>query len=116
MPAMKLLQHLTDGQVYADPLHPAATCRFKTTSAPKVMDGVRLINYVTEIILNDINPVTIGDKSANDAISIRLRVSGSAASQTRIRALMNSISDQYPVWGTENVFLGFEPATPPVNP
>lgn len=116
MSNMQLLQHLNDGAIYADPLKPTATCRFKTTSGAKTIDGVRLQNVVTEIIFNDVNPVTAGAKTANDALSVRIRISGSVDSHPRLKALLNSLASQVDEWGTENVLLGFEPTTRPINP
>lgn len=116
MSNMQLLQHLNDGAIYADPLKPTATCRFKTTSGAKTIDGIRLQNVVTEIIFNDVNPVTSGAKTANDALSVRIRVSGSVESHSRLKALLVSLASQVDEWGTENVLLGFEPTTKPINP
>lgn len=113
---MQLLQHLNDGSIWADALKPTATCRFKTTSGAKTVDGIRLQNNVTEIIFTDVNPVTSGEKTANDALSVRIRVSGAVESHARLKAILNSLASQCDEWSTENVLLGFEPTTAPINP
>lgn len=116
MSNMQLQQHLQDGSIWSDPVKPTATCRFKTSRSPKSIDGVRVDNYVTEIIFNDTNAVTVGERPANDAVSIRIRVSGSVDSHTRVKAILLSLATQVDEWATENVLLGFEPKTAPINP
>lgn len=116
MSNMQLLQHLNDGSIWADPLKPTASCRFKTTPSAKTIDGIRAQNVVTEIIFNDTNPVTAGAKTANDPLSVRIRVSGAVESHSRLKAILNSLASQVDEWGTENVLMGFEPKTAPINP
>lgn len=113
---MKLQAHLQDGSLFADPLKPSATCRFKTTQSPKTIDGIRLSNYVTEIIFNDTSPVTSGEKTANDLLSIRIRVSGALESSARIKTILLSLASQCDEWANEDVLIGFEPSTAPINP
>lgn len=113
---MKLQAHLQDGSLFADPLKPSATCRFKTTQSPKTIDGIRLNNYVTEIIFNDTSPVTAGEKTANDLLSVRVRVSGALESQARIKSILQSLAAQCDLWVVEDVLIGFEPTTAPINP
>lgn len=112
----QLLAQLPDGPVYADPLKPNYQVRFKTTSAQKSLDGVRVTNYVTEIIISDVNPIVVGALNPNDTLSVRLRVSGSSESMTRLKAIINNLGTQVATWGTENAFLGFDPLTVPTNP
>lgn len=112
----KLFQQLPEGPVYADPLDPNYTVRFKTTTAPKSLNGVRTTNFATEIIVNDQHAVIVGGVNAVDALSVRLRVSGSAESMARLKALVNQLGTQLASWTTEDVLLGFDPATVPVNP
>lgn len=112
----QLLAQLPDGPVYADPLKPDYNVRFKTTSSPKSLDGVRVNNYVTEIIISDVHPIVVGSVNTNDTLSVRLRVSGSSESMTRLKAVINNLGTQVSSWGTENVFLGFDPTTVPSNP
>ena len=116
MSKMQLLAHLPDGSTWADPAKPSASCRFKTTKSAKTVDGVRLENYVTEIIYTDQNAVKPGELAANDSISVRFRVSGSLESMARIQAVLASVASQIPAWNKENVLTGFEPITAPVNP
>lgn len=114
--ATQLRSQLPEGPIYADPLKPDFTVRFKTTSAAKSLNGVRTENYITEIILNDSNSVTIGNVNAIDAVSVRLRVSGSAQSMTRVKAIVDNLGTQLAEWTDEKVLLGFNPTTAPTNP
>lgn len=101
------------GVTYANPTNPDFRVRFKTTSSQKSLNGVSVMNFVTEIIVNDNAPVTLGNTSANDPIAVRIRVSGSLASAARRDAILKSIAAQLGTWTNENVFAGFEPATAP---
>lgn len=102
------------GITYADPAKPDTTIRFRFGSSVKTLNGVAVPNYATEIIVNDNNSITVGDLSAQDALSIRLRVSGALASKTRLRQLLTSLAAQVGTWETENVMQGFRPGTAPV--
>lgn len=104
------------GVTYADPLDPDFSVRFKTNVSRKSLNGVNVDNYITEVIINDTNEISVGSTSANDAIAVRLRVSGSVNSQDRLKAIIAQLALQVDAWGTENAFLGFEPSTAPVNP
>lgn len=111
----QLLKRDNTGTIYADPLAPNFSVRFKTTTARKSVDGLLMNNVVTEIILNDLSVVTVGSKTVNDPLSIRIRTSGADASMTRIKQALVALCGQVPAWATENVILGFEPTTLPVN-
>jgi len=102
------------GVTYADPAKPDTTIRFRFASVNKTLNGVITPNYATEIIINDNNSITVGGVSALDALSIRVRVSGSLDSKTRLRQLLTSVAAQLGQWETENVMQGFRPATAPV--
>lgn len=102
------------GVTYADPAKPDCTVRFRFSSTVKALNGVSVPNYATEIIVNDNNAVTVGDVSAQDALSLRIRCSGSLGSKTRLRQLLTSLAAQLGQWETENVLQGFRPATAPV--
>lgn len=104
------------GTIYADPAEPDFSVRFKTSNSTKNLNGLKVDNYITEIIINDNEEITVGNVTANDAIAVRLRVSGSSKSQTRLKAILASLASQIPTWGSENVLLGFEPVTVPLNP
>lgn len=112
----QLLSHDAYGVTYADPSEPDFSVRFKTSRSKKSLNGVSTDNYLHEIIVTDTNTVTIGGQSANDALSVRVRISGSIESQARLQQIAKSIGTQLTVWSDENVFMGFEPATVPVNP
>jgi len=103
------------GVTYADPLDPDFTIRFKNTRAGKNLDGVNTTNYVTEVIINDLESVTVGGNDANDALSIRVRISGSFESTTRKIQMVKSVATQLSAWVDENVLVGFEPTTTPYN-
>lgn len=113
--ATQLYSQQTNGVTFADPLEPDFTVRFKTTSSPKSLNGMSVTNYATEIIINDQNRVDIGQESAVDALSIRIRVSGSNMSQSRLQDMLVGLSAQLPVWVGENVLIGFQPTTVPTN-
>lgn len=103
----------SSGVTYADPAKPDMTIRFRQTTVNKTINGVQTPNYSVEIIANDNNAVTIGGVSALDALSVRLRVSGSLASKARLRDIITSIAAQLGAWETENVMQGFRPSTAP---
>jgi hypothetical protein len=102
------------GVTYADPALPSNTVRFRYSGANKTLNGIVVPNNLEEIICNDLNSVTIGDVSAQDALSVRIRVSGSLSSKARLRVLLTSLAAQLGQWETENVMQGFRPATAPV--
>lgn len=103
------------GVTYADPLDPDFTIRFKNTRATKNLNGVSTTNYVLELIVNDEEPVTINGVNANDALSVRLRVSGCFEATGRKVQILKSIGTQLLNWADENVLVGFEPTTTPHN-
>lgn len=104
------------GCTFADPSAPDFTVRFKTTSTKKSLNGVSIQNNVHEIIVNDLNEISVGTTTATEALSLRVRISGSIESKDRARAIVNSIATQLPAWLLENSDLGFEPVTAPINP
>lgn len=113
--AIKIQKIENNGVVYADPADPGLSIRFKQTSQGKSLNGVPVTNHVTEIIINDDNQVEIAGSNAVDAISVRLRVSGTAQSKARIKALLGVLAATN-VWADEDVFSGFRPVTPPSIP
>lgn len=110
--AIKIQKIENNGVVYADPADPGLSIRFKQTSQGKSLNGVPVENHVTEIIINDDNQVTVAGSDAIDAISVRLRVSASAQSKARVKALLGILAST-DIWADEDVFGGFRPATPP---
>lgn len=116
MTALKLLKNEPTGVVFADAAKPDYQVRFKTTSAPKGLNGIQVQNYATEIIITDNNPVTIGSVSAMDAISVRVRVSGTSQSAPRIEDVIVALCAQLPAWVAEGVLKGFQPVTVPTVP
>lgn len=103
----------SSGVTYADPAKPDCTVRFRFSTVNKSLNGVQVPNYAAEIIANDNNSITVGGVSALDALSIRLRVSGSLQSKARLRDILTSIAAKLPTWETENVMQGFRPVTAP---
>lgn len=116
MPSVTLSVKSQDnaGITYGDPAKPDCTVRFRFGSVAKTLNGVSVANLATEVIANDNNTVTVGGVSAVDALSIRIRVSGSLASKTRLRNILTSLAAQLGTWETENVMQGFRPSTAPV--
>lgn len=102
------------GVTYANPGKPDTTVRFRFSGSSKALNGVTVPNYATEVIVNDNNAVTVGGVSAQDALSIRVRVSGALESKARLRQLLLSLAAQIGTWETENVMQGFRPVTAPV--
>lgn len=104
------------GSIFVDPLDPNFSVRFKTTRTRKSLNGFAVDNFITEIIVSDINPITIGSTTTNDTLAVRIRTSGSELSQARLKAILLSVASQIPSWNNENVLLGFRPTTLPINP
>jgi len=104
----------SSGITYADPANPLLNIRFRFTSVNKTLNGVITPNLATEIIFTDTYGITVGGVSALDALSVRLRVSGSLASKGRLRDILTSMAAQCAQWETENVMQGFRPTTAPV--
>lgn len=102
-----------NGVTYADPAKPDCTVRFRFGSTTKVLNGIPTPNLTTEIIVNDNNDVTVGGVSAVDALSIRCRISGCAASVERIRQLLYTVGSRLTTWSDEHVMQGFRPSTAP---
>lgn len=105
-----------NGVTFADPADPNYMIRFKNTQTRKNLNGISVMNYVEEIVFNDLVPVSIGTQTANDAVSVRLRISGSAESHERIKQILASLAAQLPAWTKANVALGFEPTVAPALP
>jgi len=103
----------TSGITYADPAKPDMSVRFRFSTINKTLNGVQVPNYATEIIANDNNAITVGGVDALDALSVRIRVSGSLASKARLRDILTSLAASMAQWETENVAQGFRPATAP---
>lgn len=101
------------GLTYASPSDPDFTIRFKTNVSNKVLGGSQIPNYLNEIIVNDMNSVTIGSGDVNDPVSVRVRTSGTLLSRTKIAEILTELADKLVTWEAENVFIGFEPTTLP---
>jgi len=53
---------------------------------------------------------------AKDAVSVRIRTSGSPLSENSIGLMISALATLVPTWASEHVFIGFNPTTPPVVP
>jgi hypothetical protein len=104
-----------NGVVYADPAT-ATSVRFRNTSTSKTLNGAVTKNQLTELIYNDDNAVVVGGINSVDAVSVRLRVSASPASQARVKQILLAMAAQITTWEDEDVFMGFNPVTAPVIP
>lgn len=111
----QILRREPTGVLYADPASPAFSVRFKSLSTAKSLGNLKTDNVATEIIINDKNTITKDAATADDPISIRIRISGSKLSHARMKALLSGVAAQLPAWANENVILGFEPTTVPVK-
>lgn len=116
MSKTQLYSRDANGVTFADPADPDYTVRFKSTQTRKALGGVNVQNYVEEIVINDLVPVTIGTATVNDAVSVRLRISGSDKSHARTKAILKSLAAQLPAWADGNVSVGFEPTEAPNIP
>lgn len=117
MATLQLLRAENTGVVYADPAKPDMTVRFRNTTSQKTLNGVTVQNRLTEIIYNDNNPVVPAEGvNAQEAISVRIRVSGSSLSAARITEIIGSMAAQIETWDSQNIFVGFNPTTAPVIP
>lgn len=103
----------SNGVTYAIPTKPDFTTRFRYNTVNKSLNGLVVPNYATEIISNDLHSVTIAGQSVLDALSIRIRVSGSLASKARLHDMLCSLAVQLHTWEGENVMQGFRPTTAP---
>lgn len=113
--ALQLYSQQSNGVTFSDPEKPDFTVRFKTTSNQKVIDGQRVTNYITEIAANDNHVVSVGSADASDALSVRIRTSGSLQSMDRLEQMLLDLAAKVGTWKTEKVFIGFNPVTPPQN-
>lgn len=102
------------GVTYANPQDPDFQIRFKTTSARKSVDGISMQNYVSEVIITDNHKK---DATApNEALSVRLRTSGSTENKDRLYKLIKFLAQNLDQFETDSVFYGFRPSVAPVVP
>lgn len=117
MSTLKFQKSENTGVIYAAPSDLGLSVRFKQTQQPKTLNKIPVENHVTEIIYNDDNSVTLGAIDAVDAISLRVRISGTAHSRERLAALADSLCADLPNWiRNEYVAGGYRPTTPPTTP
>lgn len=103
------------GIVYAEPSDPDNTVRLKHSTQAKSLNGVNVSNQVTEVIVNDNCDITIGGVAAVDALSIRVRISGTLQANDRKKALLASLMTTLGVWAEQDVLSGFNPTSVPVS-
>jgi len=114
MNELRVISSDANSVTYANPADPNYTVRFKTNSSMKNVDGSRLQNFITEIIVNDTNAVAVGSSSVSDALSLRIRFSGSDLSKARLMAIANSVFAQCTSeWFAQHILIGFRPDTSP---
>lgn len=113
---LKLYSQQPNGVTFSDPTDPDYTIRFKTNASPKIINGLRTTNYVHELIINEVAAVSgLGDGSSTEALSVRLRTSGSLESIPALKAMVSDLAAQLDQWLTEDILVGFPPATAPVR-
>lgn len=110
-----LFSQQPNGVTYCDPENPDFTVKFKSTSSQKVLDGKKVQNVITEIGINDNHAVAIGGVVVSDALSVRIRTSGSVPSMPRLKQMLLDAAGKLGTWSDENVLIGFKPTTPPIN-
>jgi len=116
MTNMTLKQLESTGVLYADPASDL-TVRFRNSQSQKTLNGVSTKNCICEIIANDNNEVeVVTDTMAKDAVSIRVRISGSPLSEARLTSIMTALAAKLPTWMAEHVSIGFNPTTLPTIP
>jgi hypothetical protein len=111
--SLKLQRQDATGVTYAALTDPDLTVKFRQSSAKKSLNSVPVENYTSEIIYNDDNPVVVAGVNANDAVSVRVRVSATKESAARVKNILLSMAAQVGAWSDEGVFIGFQPTTPP---
>lgn len=112
---LQLYSQQSNGVTFCDSAKPDFVVRFKTTSSQKVLDGVKVQNFITEITANDNHVVAVGSVDVTDALSVRIRTSGSLQSMARLKQMLLDLAAKVGTWENENVLIGFSPATPPQN-
>lgn len=83
----RTLRYLTADQrsfTFADPSNARNTLRVIVDRSDKTMNGIKLQNVSSQFISNKQGRVVDGDNVANDALSLRLSISGSTASASEI--------------------------------
>lgn len=103
------------GIVYAEPSDPDCTVRVKHSAQAKNLNGLNVTNQVTEVIVNDNYTITVGDATAVDALSIRVRISGTLQANARKKALLTALRATLDNWDDEDILSGFNPVTVPVS-
>lgn len=112
--SLKLQRQDANGVSYADLTDPDLTVKIRNAVARKSLSGVPVDNYTTEVVYNDNNAVVVAGVNAQDAVSVRLRVSATKESAVRVKNILLSMAAQVGAWSDEGVFLGFQPETVPV--
>jgi hypothetical protein len=115
MTDLQKLRSDASGITFAEPSDPDNTVRFKQTASLKSLNGHSVKNQQTEIIANDLADILVGTETVQEALSVRIKVSGSHFAKERKRTLLLAIASKLGQWETEGVFEGFEPQTPPID-
>jgi hypothetical protein len=114
--AYQLLKSDGNSSTWADPANLNRTVRLKQTSAPKTANGVTVTNHLTEVIINDTNSYDVGSAPVVDALSVRLRASGSSDSHAELQVLAALLADLVDQWSSDSYLVGFTPSSVPIDP
>lgn len=71
---------------YADPAKLTNTLRVISNVGPKTIKGVTTLNNRLEVVSNDTAPITEGDKTVDEAQSIRTTISGAIVNNAALAA------------------------------
>lgn len=112
----QFLRSTPKGVVFADPASPDFRVRFDHSELTKKVGTAQTSTHITEIKVNDANTINVDGVSGTDNIAVNIRISASPESKVRVKQVLTQLCAQLPKWADENVFIGFQPTTLPVNP
>lgn len=88
--------------------------RLKTSTARKTVDGIGCNNIRTEIIYNADSPITIGDRTGIDKLSIRIATSGSNLSYAAMASALADMAARLNALAKVDAHKGFINVNPSV--
>lgn len=116
MSSTQFFRNTPKGIIFADPAKSDYRVRFDHSELPKKVGTSNTLTHITEIRINDANDIIVDGVAGTDNIAISLRVSAAPESKARVKSILTQLGLQAPVWSDENVLVGFQPTTLPVNP
>lgn len=116
MSSTQFFKNTPKGIIFADPAKPDYRVRFDHSELTKKVGAGVTSTHITEIRINDSHDITVDGVAGADNIAISLRVSAAPESKARVKQILAELGLKAPVWSNENVFVGFQPTTLPVNP